>query len=66
MQFQELPENVKQIVRDSKYYSCVELRIIIDEVLEESLCFEDFRIKLRARVVSLISDARDVVKDICD
>jgi len=66
MKFEELPENVKRLLFDAKYYSCVELRIVLDEVLEESLCPEDFRQKLRERIVRLISDARDIVKDICD
>jgi hypothetical protein len=65
MRFDQLPVDLKTRIQEAKYYNSLEIRIIIDEVLEKSENEDEFQIEFRKRICTLLDESRDAVTDIC-
>ena len=65
MQFEELPIDLKTRISQAKYYGSVEIRIVLDDALNNSDSVEEFQIEFRKRISALIDGIHDAVTDIC-
>ena len=66
MNLNNIPNIKQQIIRTSKYYDTIEIRILLDDVLSESDHYDEFKENLRSRLQTHISEIRDLSRDLLE